>query len=30
MTEIKISIIIATRHREQILWETVEKACVGN
>ncbi len=27
MNEIKISIIIATRHREQILWETVEKAC---
>ncbi len=26
MAEVKISIIIATRHREQILWETVEKA----
>ncbi len=26
MTEIKISIIIATRHREQILFETIEKA----
>lgn len=27
MSKIKISIIIATRHREQILWETVEKTC---
>ncbi len=27
--EIKISIIIATRHRESILWETVEKACAA-
>ncbi|HEY5406535.1 MAG TPA: glycosyltransferase family 2 protein [Ginsengibacter sp.] len=27
MNEIKISIIIATRHRDQILWETVDKAC---
>ncbi len=27
MTDKKISIIIATRHREEILWETVRKAC---
>ncbi|MEO8569771.1 MAG: glycosyltransferase family 2 protein [Ginsengibacter sp.] len=27
MNEIKISIIIATRHREEILWESVRKAC---
>ena len=27
MSNIKISIIIATRNREKILWETVEKAC---
>ena len=29
MSEIEISIIIATRNREQILWETVEKACIA-
>ena len=27
MRNIDISVIIATRNREQILWETVEKAC---
>lgn len=27
MVKIEISIIIATRHRQQILWETVAKAC---
>jgi glycosyltransferase involved in cell wall biosynthesis len=27
MNQIDISIIIATRNREQILWQTVEKAC---
>ncbi len=27
MSKIEISIIIATRHRKKILWETVEKAC---
>ena len=29
MPEIEISIIIATRNSEQILWETVEKACIA-
>ncbi|MEO6220335.1 MAG: glycosyltransferase [Ginsengibacter sp.] len=28
MSKTDISIIIATRHREDILWETVEKACL--
>ncbi|MGH2563868.1 MAG: glycosyltransferase family 2 protein [Ginsengibacter sp.] len=29
MERIDISIIIATRNRERILWETIEKACVA-
>jgi glycosyltransferase involved in cell wall biosynthesis len=29
MRKVQISIIIATRHREKILWETIEKACLA-